>query len=146
MISGCAYHHQRTHGDLIRYGIELAQKGYWTEAAVQWRLVLEEDPTNAAALNNLGVAAEIDSHPEEARALLYTALKERPEDKHIRQNLASVKDRENQEATRDSDEETGENTDPETGENTGRETGQGTGEATDPENNEETDDAANHQS
>ncbi|HPQ40563.1 MAG TPA: hypothetical protein PLV45_09340 [bacterium] len=104
-VSGCALHHTRSHSDLIRYGIELAEKGYWTEAAIQWRMVLEEDPSNAAALNNLGVAAEIDNHPQEARQLLFAALKEQPDNTHIKQNLVSVKEREEKETTREADED-----------------------------------------
>ena len=71
---GCAHHKVRTHDDMIRYGIELAEKGYWREAAVHWRKVLEEDPDNVAALNNLGVAAEIKNHPEEGRKFFIAAL------------------------------------------------------------------------
>lgn len=104
-FSSCAYHRIRTHADLIRYGIELAERGYWEEAAVQWRMVLDKDPENAAALNNLGVAAEINDHPKEARSLLITALKYRPDDAHIRKNLASIKERKEKESTREDENE-----------------------------------------
>ncbi|MBN1295322.1 hypothetical protein JXA80_00990 [bacterium] len=104
-MAACAYHRPRTHTDMIRYGIELAEKGYWTEAAVHWRMVLNEDPNNAAALNNLGVAAEITDHPEEAKRLLTAALAKRPDEDKIRRNLASVKERETQQNSRETDDE-----------------------------------------
>lgn len=105
LFCGCAHHAKRTHDDLIRYGIELAEKGYWTEAAVQWRRVLEEDPENAAALNNLGVAAEIESHPEDARKLLSAALNLRPDSQRIKQNLVSIREREEKESSREKTDE-----------------------------------------
>ena len=104
-FSGCAYHHKRTDTDLIKFGIELAEKGYWHEAAIQWRMVLNEDPSNVAALNNLGIAAEVDGQPQEARKLLMAALQHRPDDLQIKRNIVSVKEREDKENTRETDDE-----------------------------------------
>lgn len=104
-LSGCVHHRARTHDDMIRYGVRLAEKGYWREAAVQWRKVLEEDPDNVAALNNLGVAAEVKDHPEEGRKLLTAALSKSPDDQRIRRNLASINDREDKENTREEDDD-----------------------------------------
>jgi len=105
VISGCAHHGSRTHDDLIKYGIDLAQKGYWHEAAVHWRMVLNEDPENVAALNNLAVAAEVSNHMEEAEHLFTIALNYRSEDIHIRRNFVSLKERGEKENVQESEDE-----------------------------------------
>ncbi|MBN1880178.1 hypothetical protein JW823_08710 [bacterium] len=93
LITGCACHHPRTHEDLIRYGVTLAENGYWNEAGMQWRMVLNEDPNNVAALNNLGIAAEVLDSIDTASRFLNKAQHLRPDDKQIRKNIKSLQQR-----------------------------------------------------
>ena len=44
--------------DLVKKGVEYAQKGAWEEAIELWKTVLESNPHSASALYNLGVAYE----------------------------------------------------------------------------------------
>lgn len=106
---GCAHYQPRTHKDLVNYGVRLAQKGYWHEAAVHWRMVLETDPQNIAALNNLAIAAEVEGYPEKAEKILLQAQNLRTDSDVIRRNLAALTQREIDESSRpekDSDYET----------------------------------------
>jgi Flp pilus assembly protein TadD len=100
VLAGCAIHHPRTNDDLIRFGIKLARMGYWHEAAVHWRMVIEEDPENAAALNNLAVAAEVEGFSERARQGYEKALKLRPDSEYIKKNLGAIERRASDETTR----------------------------------------------
>ncbi len=92
-ILGCAHHQPRTSDDMIEYGVHLAENGYWHEAAVRWRMVLETEPENVAALNNLAIAAEFENHPEEALHALQKALQLRPDSKIIKKNIESLQKR-----------------------------------------------------
>lgn len=92
-MTGCVHRNPRTHEDRIRYGVSLAEKGYWTEAGMQWRIVLNEDPDNVAALNNLGIAAEVLEGIETATRFIEKAYRLRPDDKHIESNLKSLQKR-----------------------------------------------------
>jgi Flp pilus assembly protein TadD len=42
----------------VEFGISVANKGLWIEAASRWEKAIEIDPTYAAAWNNLGIAYE----------------------------------------------------------------------------------------
>ena len=92
-MAGCVHRNPRTNEDRIRYGVRLAEKGYWTEAGMQWRIVLNEDPDNVAALNNLGIAAEVLEGVETATRFIEKAYRLRPDDKHIESNLNSLQKR-----------------------------------------------------
>ncbi len=92
-VSGCVYNQPRTHEDLIRYGVILAEKGYWSEAGMQWRMVLNEDPENVAALNNLGIAAEVLDGLDTADKFLIKALSLRPDDEQIKRNVKLIRQR-----------------------------------------------------
>ncbi len=85
---------------MVDYGIRLAQKGYWHEAAIHWRMVLETDPGNVAALNNLAVAAEVEGYPEKAEQGFQQALRLRPDSRIIQLNLGALSHREEDESTR----------------------------------------------
>ncbi len=99
-MTGCAVHRHRTPRDLVDYGIRLAEKGYWHEAAIHWRIVLEADPGNVAALNNLAVAAEVEGYPEKAEQGFHQALKLRPDSRILKLNLGALSHREENESTR----------------------------------------------
>ncbi len=90
---GCAHKANRTDEDMLKYGIKLAKADYWHEAAFHWRRILDKDPDNVAALNNLAIAAESEGYPREAYAALKKALSLRPDSREIKKNLIALEKR-----------------------------------------------------
>ncbi len=68
------------------FGVEVASKGLWKEAAYRWEKAVELDPQNPRAHNNLGVAYERSGRFEEALDAYETALELLPSNEQIRQN------------------------------------------------------------
>jgi len=68
------------------FGVEVASKGLWKEAAYRWEKAVELDPQNPKAHNNLGVAHERSGKFEEALDAYETALELSPSNEQIRQN------------------------------------------------------------
>ena len=68
------------------FGVEVASKGLWKEAAYRWEKAVELDPQNPKAHNNLGVAYERSGKFEEALEAYETALELMPSNEQIRQN------------------------------------------------------------
>lgn len=68
------------------FGVEVASKGLWKEAAYRWEKAVELDPQNPKAHNNLGVAYERSGKFEEALKAYETALELMPSNEQIRQN------------------------------------------------------------
>lgn len=68
------------------FGVEVASKGLWKEAAYRWERAVELDPQNPRAYNNLGVAYERSGKFEEALEAYETALELLPTNEQIRQN------------------------------------------------------------
>lgn len=68
------------------FGVEVASKGLWKEAAYRWEKAVELDPQNPKAHNNLGVAYERSGKFEEALESYETALELSPSNEQIRQN------------------------------------------------------------
>lgn len=68
------------------FGVEVASKGLWKEAAYRWEKAVELDPQNPKAHNNLGVAYERSGKFEEALKAYETALELTPSNEQIRQN------------------------------------------------------------
>ena len=68
------------------FGVEVASKGLWKEAAYRWEKAVELDPQNPKAHNNLGVAYERSGKFEEALDAYETALELSPSSEQIRQN------------------------------------------------------------
>lgn len=68
------------------FGVEVASKGLWKEAAYRWQKAVELDPQNPKALNNLGVAYERSGKFEEALDAYENALELAPSNEQIRQN------------------------------------------------------------
>ena len=99
-ISGCVHHQKRSTEDLLSYGVRLAQKGYWHEAAIRWRKVAELDPGNIAAWNNLAIAAEAEGYPDRAKQLYDKALALDPGARYILKNIEALKQRSIDETTR----------------------------------------------
>ena len=68
------------------FGVEVASKGLWKEAAYRWEKAVKLDPQNPKAHNNLGVAYERSGKFEEALGAYETALELLPSNEQIRQN------------------------------------------------------------
>ena len=69
-----------------RFGVDVARRGLWKEAAYRWRKAVELDPANARAHNNLAVGLERAGEFEEALDVYETALSLEPSNEQIRQN------------------------------------------------------------
>ena len=52
----------------VAFGISVAQKGLWKEAAFRWQKAVEIDPSYGEAWNNLGIGYEQLGRFNEARA------------------------------------------------------------------------------
>jgi Tfp pilus assembly protein PilF len=76
----------------MRFGAEAAQRGLWREAAFRWEKVVKNDPDNARAHNNLGVASESLGLFDRAREEYETARRLSPDNKEIRVNLESFQE------------------------------------------------------
>ena len=68
------------------FGVEVASRGLWKEAAYRWQKAVDLDPRNHKAHNNLAVAYERSGKFEEALDAYETALELLPSNEQIRQN------------------------------------------------------------
>ncbi len=75
-----------TSRDVLRFGIEVAQKGLWREALFRFEQAVTLAPDDAKALNNLAVALEQSGDFARARETYEMALKANPGNLHIQQN------------------------------------------------------------
>ena len=71
----------------VEFGIDMAQRGLWHEAAFRFRRAGDIDPTYAAAFNNLGIAYEQLGRLDEARLMYEHALSLAPDEPMIRENV-----------------------------------------------------------
>jgi len=71
----------------LRFGIQVARKGLWTEARFRFERAVALDPENAEALNNLAVALEQQAEFEKSREAYEKALKLEPGNLYIQQNF-----------------------------------------------------------
>jgi len=72
--------------DEIRFGIDVARKGLWSEARFRFEKAVTLDPDNAEALNNLAIALEQQGTFDKAREAYEKALKLKPDSLYIQQN------------------------------------------------------------
>lgn len=82
----------------VEFGIVVAQRGLWKEAAFRWQQAVELDPTYAAAWNNLGIGYEQLGRFDEARKAYERALELDPASTFIRNNydlFREIYDRQN---------------------------------------------------
>ncbi len=70
----------------LKFGIDVARKGLWTEARFRFERAAQLDPQNAAAFNNLAVALEQQGDFDRAREAYDKALSLRPGDTYVQQN------------------------------------------------------------
>jgi len=83
VTTGCAPSIQTNQ---VRFGIKAAESNLWDEALFRWKKALAENPNDAAAYNNLGVAYERKGLWEEAEEAYLNALKLDPNNKQIKYN------------------------------------------------------------
>ena len=75
----------------MEFGVDMALKGSWREAAFRFRKAVENDPENPFAHSNLGVALESVGRFDEATAAYEKALALAPGDDKIMENLQRLK-------------------------------------------------------
>jgi len=72
--------------DEVRFGIEVAKRGLWSEARFRFERAVAITPESAHALNNLAVAFEQQGAFDQAREAYQKALKLDPGNLYIQQN------------------------------------------------------------
>jgi Flp pilus assembly protein TadD len=70
----------------LDFGVKVAMKGSWNEAAFRFQKAVTADGTNARAFNNLAVARESLGQFDMAREAYEKAVALAPRDERIRQN------------------------------------------------------------
>jgi Flp pilus assembly protein TadD len=84
--------------DQVDFGISVAQRGLWKEAAYRWQKATEIDPSYGAAWNNLGIGYEQLGRFDDARRAYEKALEADPGNTFIRNNydlFREIYDRQN---------------------------------------------------
>lgn len=70
----------------LEFGREAARFELWNEAIFRWERVLEQEPENAQAMNNLAIAYESVGNYERAKELYQQAIRRAEDDDEIRLN------------------------------------------------------------
>ena len=84
--------------DQVNFGIQVAQRSLWKEAAYRWEKATELDPTYGAAWNNLGIGYEQLGRFDDARKAYEKAMEVEPNNTYIRNNyelFREIYDRQN---------------------------------------------------
>jgi Flp pilus assembly protein TadD len=84
--------------DQVNFGVTVAQRGLWKEAAFRWEKAAEIDPTYGAAWNNLGIGYEQLGRFDDARKAYEKAIEVDPNNTYIRNNydlFREIYDRQN---------------------------------------------------
>jgi len=71
----------------LEFGVRVARKGSWNEAAFRFEKAVQADAGNARAWNNLGVARESLGRFDAAREAYEKAVSLAPHDDQIRDNF-----------------------------------------------------------
>ncbi len=87
MLFGCAASRDAIQAsDYNRFAIRAAQAELWNEAVFRWEQVIDIDPSNSKAYNNLGVAYEALGKTDKAIAAYQRAEELEPDNKYYRLN------------------------------------------------------------
>jgi Tfp pilus assembly protein PilF len=70
----------------LKFGVDMARRGLWSEALFRFRQADRLDPDNPRIQNNLAVALEATGQFEEALELYRRALERHPSDRELRRN------------------------------------------------------------
>ena len=73
-------------GEELEFGRRAAQFDLWNEAIFRWEKVVNQDPDNSKAINNLAVAYESVGNYEKAQELYKKALELNEDSTEIRKN------------------------------------------------------------
>ena len=87
----------------VEFGITVASRGLWKEAAYRWEKAVEVDPTYGAAWNNLGIGYEQLGRFDDARKAYEKAIELEPGNSYVRSNydlFREIYDRQNRRRTR----------------------------------------------
>lgn len=76
----------------VEFGIEVARKDLWREAAYRFEKAVETDPTYPAAWNNLAIAYEQQGNFNDANKAYMRAVELDPDNLLIRQNFDLFKE------------------------------------------------------
>ena len=76
----------------LEFGVEMAQRGLWSEALFRFKQAKRADPENPSIYNNLAVAHEALGLFDEALVLYRKGLELSPQDKGLRNNYARFLD------------------------------------------------------
>ena len=74
--------------DQLNFGVEMAQRGLWSEALFRFKQAEKAQPGDPRVLNNLAVAYEAVGLFEEALETYKAALKADPANRELRRNYA----------------------------------------------------------
>ena len=85
-LVGCASHDTTSVSDYNQFAVKAARAGLWNEAIFRWKQVVNIDPDNAAAHNNLGVGYEAMGKISEAVTAYQRATELEPNSKYYRIN------------------------------------------------------------
>ena len=87
MLSGCAMLRDTSQTEAYnRFAIRAAQAQLWNEAIFRWKQVINIDPGDSKAHNNLGVAYEAVGNMDAALAAYQRAAELEPDNKYYRLN------------------------------------------------------------
>ena len=87
ILPGCAAFRDTSQTEAYnRFAIRAAQAQLWNEAIFRWKQVINVDPDDAKAHNNLGVAYEAVGNIDEAIAAYQRAAELEPGNKYYRLN------------------------------------------------------------
>ncbi len=79
-------------GAQLRFGVQMAQRGLWSEALFRFEKAERIDPDNPRILNDLAVAQEAAGRYEDALATYKKALGLAPGDRDLKENYAHFVD------------------------------------------------------
>jgi tetratricopeptide (TPR) repeat protein len=72
----------------LKFGVEMAQRGLWSEALFRFQQASKLEPNNARVHNNLGVACEALGRFEDALAHYRRALELDPNEANLKKNYS----------------------------------------------------------
>lgn len=79
-------------GDQLKFGVEMAREGLWSEALFRFEKARSLDPDNPRVLNNVAVALEAAGRYDEALETYRRALEISPGHRGLRDNYARFAD------------------------------------------------------
>lgn len=88
LLTACGSHYGRTNqvSSQLAFGVDMAQRGLWSEALFRFHQAAQLDPQNARIMNNLGVAYEATGDYEKALSYYQQALKLEPGNADLKAN------------------------------------------------------------